>query len=46
MVFTAFRTHFARKNQHFLADRQLVTKKEIGIEMNLKMSVNVHGQVD
>ena len=32
MVFTAFRTHFPReKHQHFHADRQLVTKKEISI---------------
>jgi len=37
MVFTAFRTHFARKNHHhFHADRQLVTKKEISIKINFK----------
>ena len=35
MVFTAFRTRFARKNTKFLhADRQLVTKKEISIKIN------------
>ena len=37
MVFTAFRTHFARRNhQHFHADRQLVTKKEKSIKINFK----------
>ena len=35
MVFTSFRTHFARKHQHFHADRQLVTKKEISIKINM-----------
>ena len=35
MVFTAFRTHFARqKYQHFHAVRQLVMKKEISIKIN------------
>ena len=40
MVFAAFRTHFARKkNQHFHADRQLVTKKEISIIINFRNNV-------
>jgi len=37
MVFMTFRTHFARKKpQHFHADRQLVTKKEVSIKINFK----------
>ena len=40
MVFTAFRTHFARKNSSIFmlisTDRQLFTKKEISIKINLK----------
>jgi len=37
MVFTAFRTHFARKkHQHFHVDRQLVTKKEISMKINVE----------
>ena len=38
MVFTAFRTHFARKNtvRHFHADKQLVMKKEISIKINFQ----------
>ena len=43
MVSTAFRTHFARKIH---ADRQLVTKKEINIKINVEMSINANGQVD
>jgi len=36
IVFTAFRTHFARKKKDFHADRQLVTKKEISIKINFE----------
>ena len=36
-------TFFQEKHQHFHAERQLVTKKEIIINFNIE---NVHGQVD
>ena len=39
MVFTAFRTHCQEKHQHFHADRQLVTKKEISIKIKCRNNV-------
>ena len=39
-------TYCQEKHQHFHADRQLVTKKEISIKINLKMTIFAHGLVD